>query len=128
MREEFKAVLRNVIRFMNSENVEIDEKIIKQFYDEFPFGEPEPAYGRALEELDQEIWAAIEEVNPTRLIDGVNASIKGDAVSISPKCISPFDRLKEENMENTFTWKLCDHIVEIMMNRRQVDELEHRFK
>ena len=120
MKDEFRAELRNVIRFMNSEPVEIDDEIIKKFDDEFPFGEPEPAYGRALEELDQEIWAALADVKVVRYIGSLKTRIEGDTVFI--------DETRNWNesihsLDET-TQKLCKHIDELITNKQGEEALK----
>jgi len=115
LNEEFKAELRNVIRFMNSENVEIDEEIIKQFDDKFPFEEPEPIHGRAVEELDREIWAALADVKVVRYIGSLKTRIEGDTVFIEDT------RSWNESIHSLdeTTKKLCSHIDELIRNKQE---------
>ena len=111
MKDEFRAELRNLIRFMNSEDVEIDEKRIKQFYDEFPFEERGTAYKNALDELDREIWAAIKELG---YIDSMKMHVEGNTTDIWDTRKGAYPPI--ESLDET-TQILCKHIDELIMKK-----------
>lgn len=122
LNDDFKAELRNVIRFMNSENVEIDEETIRQFGEEFPT--EEPAHVMAVMELEREIWAALDEVKPTRYFAGVDVSLRNGIISKNPDFEWLLDELEAENMKETHTWYLCIKINRLITNSRQEEYLK----
>ena len=103
MNDDFKAELRNVARFMNSEDVKIDEGTIKRFCDELTALRDEPGFAHkvALQALDREIWAALDEINPEEYIACVKASVKDIVARSNPKSESLYNWLDAKNMEST---------------------------
>ena len=118
MNQEFKDELRNVIRFMNSENVKIDEGVIERFCGELHNAltyEREPfKHEKMLDDLDAEIVKALDKIKPTRYIASVNASIKDGVICNNPEFKLLLRRLEAKNMKKTPTWDLCIHIDELM--------------